>query len=82
MLHPKSLGLAGGILWGLSLFVMTLITLWNGYGADFVGMWMKLYPWMDLSVRGAFLGLAWGFADGFVGLYILAWLYNRFSAKA
>ena len=76
MLNAKNFGLAGGILWGVSMFVMTWLSLWFGYG----NMWMELmasvYPGYTVSVVGSFVGLVYGFFDGFIGLFIFAWLYN------
>jgi len=78
-LNAKGLAMAGGIFWGLCLFVMTLIATNNGYGAEVLGMIANIYPGYEISVAGSVIGLIYGFIDGFVGLYIFAWLYNKFS---
>lgn len=78
-LSAKGLGLAGGILWGASMFVFTLIAFYTGYSADFIKLMMSVYPGYDLSIGGSFIGLAYGFADGFIGCYIFGWLYNKVS---
>lgn len=73
-------GLALGIVWGLSLFILTLIAINTGYSyADiFLGVIDSIYPWYSWSVAGAFVGLGLGFIDGFLGGAIIAWIYNRF----
>lgn len=79
MLNAKSLGLAGGVLWGVSMFVMTWVNQWCGYGTEFLNLIATVYPGYALSAMGSFIGLAWGFADGFIGLFLLGWLYNKFG---
>ena len=75
-LHPIKFGLAAGILWGASLFVMTLISIYTGWGMFWLSQWMDLYPGFDFSFGGSIIGMLYGFVDGFVGLFIFAWLYN------
>jgi hypothetical protein len=81
MLNATKLGLAGGIAWGVCLFLTTLLSVWTGYGKAFLEMVSSLYPWFGISIGGAFLGLIEGFIDGFVCLFVLAWLYNRFNKQ-
>jgi hypothetical protein len=76
MLNPRNLGLAGGILWGLSVFVLTFISMATGMWAglmDWVGL---IYPGYSVSAAGAFIGFVYGFADMFVCLYLFGLLYN------
>lgn len=72
------LGLAGGILWGLSMFITTLVSVGSGYGAAFLNMMASIYPGFAISVPGAFLGLLYGFVDAFIFLLLLGWIYNGF----
>jgi hypothetical protein len=81
MLNAKNFGLAGGILWGLSLFLMTLLAHLTGYGTPFLRLLESVYPGYSLSLGGALLGLIYGFIDGFVGLFLLAWLYNWLNRR-
>jgi len=80
-LNPKNFGFAFGILWGGSVFVMTLLSLWFGYANAFLNVLATIYPGYSVSLLGIFLGLIYGFVDGFVGAYILIWLYNQFEKK-
>ena len=78
-LNPLKLGLAAGILWGLALFIMTWISMYSGWAMFWLSQWIDLYPGFDLSTKGTFLGLIYGFIDGFVSFYIIGWLYNLFK---
>ncbi len=80
-LNAKSLGLAGGIMWGLSLLVMTLISMATGYAADLLNALAKVYIGYSVSLIGALIGLVYGFLDCFIGLYIFALLYNWLEKK-
>ncbi|MBT4540009.1 bacteriophage holin [Candidatus Woesearchaeota archaeon] len=76
-LNAKSLGLAGGILWGVGLLILTLISVWTGYGAAFLNGVASIYPGYSIGYLGAVIGLVYGFVDAFIGLFVLAWLYNK-----
>ena len=77
MLHPRKLALAGGILWGISLFLTTIVSIYTGYAHMFLSIFEGVYPWYDISWPGSFSGLICGFIDAFIGFYVLAWLYNK-----
>ncbi len=79
MIHSTKLGLAGGILWGLCMFVCTWLSLYTGYAANFLISMSGIYPGYTISAWGSFLGLFYGFLDAFIGLFLLGWLYNRFT---
>jgi len=74
-----SLGLAGGVVWGVMMFITTLISVGTGYAGAFLAVMASIYPGFAITVPGAFVGLAYGFVDGFIGLLVLGWLYNLFS---
>ncbi len=76
MINAKNFGLAAGILWGVGLFLMTLISIWTGYAADLLNLIEIGYWGYSISYVGAVIGLVYGFLDGFIGIYIFAWLYN------
>ena len=75
-MNPKNLGLAGGIIWGLGLLVLTLISVGTGYGVVFLNLIVSIYPGYTISLVGSIVGLVYGFLDAFIGLFIFAWLYN------
>ena len=77
-LKPLALGLAGGILWGVGLCVGTLWIVIIGSPGITLGLLGKFYIGYSVTIPGAFIGLVWGFVDGFICGIILAWLYNLF----
>ncbi|NGX62116.1 MAG: hypothetical protein K940chlam9_01610 [Chlamydiae bacterium] len=78
-LNPCKLGLAAGVLWGLSLLFMTWISIYTGWGMYWLSQWMDVYVGYDVSIGGTFVGLLYGFVDGFVTFFIFGWLYNLFK---
>jgi len=81
VLDSKKLGLAGGILAGVCMFVFTLIGVWTGYGAKWMEMMGNIYPGYSMTVGGSIVGFIYGFIDGFVSLFLLSWIYNRLLKK-
>ncbi len=75
----KAAGLTCGILWGLGLFAMTLLAVYTNYAEHLLTLLVGVYPWYEISVAGAFIGLGEGFIDGFLGAAIFVWIYNAFS---
>lgn len=81
-LNPLRLGLAAGIVWGVSMFLMTLIAIPTGYAYEWLGLMANIYPGYTISYMGSLVGLIYGFFDGFVGLFVLGWLYNNLPLLA
>ena len=81
-LHPTSLGLALGILWGLGMFFTGLFAMvLPNWGGEFFKAMGSIYFGFEATFFGALNGLFWGFIDAFVGGLIFAWLYNIFMGK-
>ena len=80
-IDAKRFGLAGGIYWGASLFLLTLISSMNGYAKGFLEVFTGIYPGYNISLGGSVIGLIYGFLDGFVGSFLLIWVYNRLGKK-
>ncbi len=78
-LNVGKFGLAGGIVWGVSLFVMVFISMWTGWAQQFLNLVADVYPGFSITPAGAVIGLIWGFFDCFIGFSIFAWLYNKLS---
>lgn len=76
-LNPKSFGLAGGIIWGLCMFLMDLIATGTGYGIGFIRAIGTIYIGVQPGILGSVLALVYGFFDAFIGCFIFAWLYNK-----
>ena len=80
MLQPLRLGLAGAILWSGSILLMSLIWIvFPTYCVLIRELLMGAYPGYSISLFGVVIGVFWGFLDAFIGLWILAWLYNKLS---
>ncbi len=82
-IHVRALGLALGILWGLGVFFLGIAALVipGQWGDQMVWILGNVYVGYDASVVGALIGAVWGFADGFIGGALLAWLYNLLAEK-
>ena len=72
-----ALGSAVGVLWAGGVVVLGL-TARLGWGDKWRDMLSDVYIGYDSTPRGITMGAVWAFVDGFVGAYLLAWLYNRF----
>ena len=80
-LHPLALALAGGILWAGGILFFSVLAQFCTYAEDVVQLVAKFYIGFESTLAGTLIGMAWGFADAFIGLYILAWLYNFLLGK-
>ena len=76
-LRKRALGMALGIVWGLSVFVVTIWAVAAGQGQTLSKLG-GYYLGYDVSFVGAFVGLVWGFLDGFIGGVLIAWFYDVF----
>lgn len=77
-LKPLALGLAMGILTGI---MMMLLAWWGWYSGSasimaMIQQWSSIYPGLDTTVIGGIFGAAWGFLEGLISGFLLAWLYN------
>lgn len=76
-LSPKAFGLSMGILYGLCLFISTLIAIYTGYLNGIMQLLVGIYPWYKVTLGGAFIVLVEGLIDGFVSGFLFAWIYNK-----
>jgi len=81
-LHARSFALAGGIIWGASIMVLTWIATVAGYGTPLIEFLQQLYVGLNISFVGSLIGLVYGFIDAFIGLYLFALLYNWLEKKS
>lgn len=80
-LNVKALALSAGILWGLSIFVITWwIIIFDGASTDPIFI-SKIYRNYQLTPLGSVIGLLWGFVDGLIGGAIFGFLYNCISSR-
>jgi hypothetical protein len=80
-LNVKALGFAAGTMWGVALFLMTLISMGSGYGDKVLKGVASIYPGYSVSVGGSFIGLVYGFVDGFICALIFGLIYNAFTKE-
>ena len=78
-LNIKALALASGILWGLSVLILTLISLWHGHG-EHLGLLSLVYVGYTVSYAGSVIGLIYGFVDGLIVAALFGWLYNKLAS--
>jgi hypothetical protein len=76
-LRKRALGLSLGIVYGLSVFIVTLLSTMRGMGHSIVNL-NAYFIGYQVSYRGAFIGLAWGFVYGFICGVLIAWFYGFF----
>ena len=79
-LNVKAFALAGGITWGLLIFLLTYFFLLMGYPGNTLADIGAVYLGYSVTWYGAFIGLVYGFVDGLLIGAFFAWLYNKFSA--
>ncbi len=78
--QPLALGMAIGILWAVSVFLLGLFAMF-GWGGALVETLGSLYLGYGASIVGAIIGVIWAFVDGFVAGVVIAWIYNLGVAK-
>lgn len=79
MKNVKNAALTAGIIWGVAVFLSTLAGVYFSYGLAFLNGLASIYPGFNISVSGSIIGLIYGFLDAFIGVYIIAWVYQRIA---
>jgi hypothetical protein len=59
----RRFALAGGIFWGVILFLTTLVSVYTGYARAFLTGIASIYPGYSISLLGSVVGLVYGFLD-------------------
>lgn len=75
--ETKRFAVTGGIVWGVALFLTTLISVYTGFAQSFLTGIASIYPGYSISLTGSVLGLIYGFLDVFIGAYIFVWVYKK-----
>jgi len=79
-LNIKAFAFAGGLVWGFNWFLLTWwMILFDGITNEalFIGL---MYRGFTLSPLGSLVALLYGFGDGFLLCFMVAWIYNKFSS--
>ena len=81
-LNVKAFALAGGLILGLGLFVITWFIIALDGASGEITVISRVCRGYNISPLGSLIGLAWGLVDGTVGGAIFAWLYNSLAGCA
>jgi hypothetical protein len=75
--HKLALGIAVGLVTGALLFAVTAFHVAMQPGGELeLGLLAQYFYGFDVSWRGAFVALGWGFVTGFVGGWFVAFVRN------
>jgi hypothetical protein len=74
--HKSALGFAIGATVGGAIFLLTAIHVALQVNGLPLGLLNQYFAGYDVSWRGAFAGLAWGFMVGFVAGWMLGFVHN------
>ncbi|MDA8561510.1 hypothetical protein N9L02_00165 [Gammaproteobacteria bacterium] len=75
-LSAAALGVSLGLVTGLFMMFFAWAGWMYGYGTTIIEQWGAIYPGFEATLVGGFLGLAWGFLEGFIIGIFWAWFYN------
>ena len=78
-LNVKAFALTCGILWALTMLLMTVFMVMRNDLCSFMDNFSSIYFGYTVSWSGAIIGTIWGFVDGLIGGAIFAWLYNKLA---
>ena len=70
-LHSVAFGMAMGVLWAFSMFLMGMLAMFGNWGVPFVELFSSFYIGYSATFMGSIIGAVWGFADGFIGGFLL-----------
>ena len=77
--NPRALALTSGIIWGLTVMLMTWWALAMDLDGRTISKLKNFYLGYDISFVGSIIGLFWGFVDGMICGFAFAYLYNMLS---
>lgn len=83
-LHKRALGMAVGLASGLTLFAVTAMGILRSGHPDMpdLALLRHFFAGYEVSWRGAFIALLWGFATGFVAGWFTAFCRNLVIAAS
>ena len=77
-LRKRALGMAFGLVWGLTILLGTWFLLLRGSPGEIFSKLESFYIGYSYSWGGAVIGFIWGFVEGFIAGVLIAWLYDLF----
>ena len=76
-LNIKACALAGAVLWGLGLLLITWwLILFGEANEETTRLISQVYIGYSVTAGGSLIGFFYGFIDGLFGGFFFAWLYN------
>lgn len=75
-LSSVALGVASGVICALSMMLFAWSVMMGGTASTLVDQWSAVYPGFAATLKGGFIGGAWGFVEGFILGVIFGWIYN------
>ena len=79
MKKAQRIAVTAGVIWGATMFLTTLLSVYTGYAEAFLRAMGSIYPGYEISLTGSLVGGIYGFLDAFVGVYIIAWVYKKLA---
>ena len=73
-----SLGLALGMSWAISVFLLAIAAAAFSWGINVAVALQSLYIGYGPNFIGAVTGAVWAFVHGLIGGVMIGWFYNRF----
>ncbi len=80
-LNALKFGIAAGIVWGVSVFLIAIIAGRTGYMIGFTTALGNYYIGEQPGFVGGLIGMIYGFFDAGIGAYIFALIYNSLIDK-
>ena len=81
-LDALRLGTAFGIVWAVGVIVLTLGARFYGWGGAAVDVLASVYVGYATTGTGMVIGALWGYAYGFIGGFLVGWVYNYLLPRA
>lgn len=76
-LNVKGFALASGALWGLAIFVITLVGAGRGIGEGHLSHLSAVFIGYQVTYLGSVIGLVYGFVSGLIAGLLFSVIYNR-----
>lgn len=75
-LSAIALGVAFGVVSALFMMIFAWSVWMNGTTSPIIDQWAAIYPGYAATLKGGFIGGAWGFVEGFICGLVVGWVYN------
>lgn len=75
-LSAVALGVAFGVVSALFMMIFAWAVYFDGATSPIIAEWAQVFPGFAATVKGGFIGGAWGFVEGFICGLVTGWIYN------